>query len=404
MVSWKPTTEQEILEGISSGDLREHRGLDVKREIGDTNSPRRETARDLASFAIDGGAILIGVEEDKQAGIFTPRPIPLAGQAERIEQIAVTRVDPPLFVQVRDIPSSDGENLGYLFVEIPPSAQAPHMVDGEYWGRIDRTKGRLTDAQVVRLHSHRESVSDRIAAMLDEEIARDPVPVASAKEGHLYLVAWPISAHASAALPVLRDRDIQVLFTLINSAEPELSGNAREFAPGPGYASTFRVRAEGLAMTSLMDDASARALGETSDEGSMIDVEFREDGGIRVLMGRMTDTWSTQVICDGLAVAYSRRMVRWADRFGALFGYSGQWGFGIEATGLRDLSSSVFQNQGIMRRASVYDAERYRSITTASAQELVAQPWAVVERLIGKLLRALTTEYYYRAEVQAPEQ
>lgn len=290
MSGWEPSREQAILDAIATSDLREHRGLDVKREIGDTNSSRRETARDLASFAIDGGALLIGIEEDKQAGTFTPRPVPLSGQAERIEQIAVTRIDPPLFVQVRDIPSDAGANLGYLYVDIPPSPQAPHMVDGEYWGRIDRTKGRLTDAQVVRLHSQRQSVTNHLASMLNEEIGRDPVP--RAEEGHLYLVAWPISAPQSAALPTLRSRDVQVLFDLVNSAESELTGNAREFAPGPGYASTFRVRAEGLAMTSLTGETSARALGESSDEGNMIDIEFREDGGVRVLMGRMTDTWS----------------------------------------------------------------------------------------------------------------
>lgn len=77
----------------------------------------------------------------------------------------------------------------------------------------------------------------------------------------------------------------------------------------------------------------------------------------------------------------------------------------MEASRFKDLSSSVFEKQGIMRRASVYDADGYRSITTATTEELVAQPWVVVERLVGKLLRALKTEYYYhREELQAPEQ
>jgi hypothetical protein len=400
--SWAPTTEQQIVDAINTGDLRENRYLDVKREIGTTDGSRRETARDIASFAIDGGVLLIGIEE--QDGTFKPSPVLLAGEAERIEQIATNRVEPPVFLTVREIPSDSDPQTGYIWIEIPPSPLAPHMVGGVYWGRIDRTKGRLTDAQVVRLHSRRESLEERIQAILTAEMNRDPVPTDERKEGHLYLVGWPISARQDAALDVLQKRDHQAMYSLIQSGEAELSDRSREFSPAPSYASTLRRRAEGLALTTLGLESSGRLLEETGEEGTMVDIEFREDGGIRVLMGRMTDTWDgSQIICDGLAVAYARRLVRWATEYGDAFGYPGQWGLGLAASGLEDLSSSVFKSQMMVRRASIYDLDLYRAVTTATGQEMKAEPWAVAQRLVGKLLRGLGTETYYGADLRPPD-
>lgn len=403
MPAWRPTTEAEILDAITTGDLHEHHGLDVKREIGDSNSPRRETARDLASFAIDGGALLIGVDEDKQSKTFSPAPLALANEPERIEQIAATRVDPPLFVQVREIPCENKDGRGYLWVDIPPSPQAPHMVGGEYWGRIERTKGRLTDAQVVRLHSQRRPVHAQVMEYVDEEIHRDPTNALTATEGHLYLVAWPMSAQPEAALPVLRDREMMTIHRLINSAEAELSSALRPLAPSPTYATLFRARSEGLAMTSLAGEGSARSLGETKERG-MVDFEFREDGGIRVLVGRMTGTeGSTRSIYDGMALAYAHRVIRWAREYGSAFGYNGQWAFGLAAGGLKDLASSVFQRYSVLARPTFYDADWFRSSTVATSQELDAQPWEVAGRLVGKLLRGLTTDRFYQSNLNAPE-
>jgi len=398
---WEPTVEHQILDAIETGDLRENRYLDVKREIGTGDGSRRETARDIASFAIGGGALLIGIEEEE--GIFKPYPVLLAGEAERIEQIATNRVDPPVFLTVREIPTDSDPQNGYIWVEIPPSPLAPHMVDAVYWGRIDRTKGRLTDAQVVRLHSRRESLEERIQALLDEEIRRDPVPVDEREEGHLYLVAWPISARQDAGLTVLKQPDLQRMYALVQSGEAELSNNSRGFSPGPTSVTTQQLRAEGFALTTLGMETSGRLLEGTSKESSMVDIEFREDGGIRVLMGRMTDTWNEgPTICDGLAVAYARRLVRWAIEYGDAFGYSGQWGFGLAASGLKGLSSHVFREGMMIRRASIYDVDLYRSVTTATRQEMKAEPWTVAHRLVGKLLRGLGTETYYGVDLRHP--
>jgi predicted HTH transcriptional regulator len=136
---WIPKSENDLKLALSEGTLSETHYLDAKATTGAANSDRRETAKDLASFALDGGALIIGVSEDKAAQEFSLSPINLAGLSEKIEQIATSRIDPPLHIRVTELPSAEGEGIGYLFVEVPPSPLAPHMVDNVYYARGDKT-------------------------------------------------------------------------------------------------------------------------------------------------------------------------------------------------------------------------------------------------------------------------
>jgi predicted HTH transcriptional regulator len=138
-------TEAELQQGIEDGLSEESQYLEVKREVGDTDGERKNTARNLASFTIHGGALIIGVEEDKKNRRWNREPQPLAGLVERVELVAANRIDPPLFLRVSEIPSEANPDEGFLFIEVPPSSQAPHMVDGMYFGRRERTRKRLSD-------------------------------------------------------------------------------------------------------------------------------------------------------------------------------------------------------------------------------------------------------------------
>jgi hypothetical protein len=131
---WKPKTEDDIASLIASGDLDESHHLDAKREVGQSKAAHKETARDLASFAIDGGALIIGVGENDDHTFYCS-PIDVdSGIVERLEQIAANTVRPPLDIRVDVIRAEAGG--GYLFVTIPASPGAPHMADGRYYGRV----------------------------------------------------------------------------------------------------------------------------------------------------------------------------------------------------------------------------------------------------------------------------
>ena len=140
-------------------------------------------------------------------------------------------------------------------------------------------------------------------------------------------------------------------------------------------------------------------------EENLLDVELREDGGIRVVMGRMTAVWGSDplpVILDGLAVAYARRLVHWATGMGDAIDYRGSWVLGLAATRLRSFRSAVWR-QGMYAGGGnvTYDADEYREVTTSSYVEMTKEPWAVADRLVGRLLRGLGTQRIY-GEALAP--
>lgn len=73
---------------------------------GPRRSPRgtRRSAAPVASFAVDGGTLIIGIGEDKENRTFFRAPQRLKGLGEKVEQVARTLPDPPLAVVTTDIP------------------------------------------------------------------------------------------------------------------------------------------------------------------------------------------------------------------------------------------------------------------------------------------------------------
>jgi hypothetical protein len=102
---WQPRSVADVQAAIDDGTLAERHWLDVKESVGTSDGAKKELARDLASFANDGGGYIIGVAEDKSTGKLTLAPVELAGLPERIDQVARSRCDPPLYVVCHPLPS-----------------------------------------------------------------------------------------------------------------------------------------------------------------------------------------------------------------------------------------------------------------------------------------------------------
>ena len=94
---WNPRTEHELTDAAQNGLLNETHKLDLKRELESGDSADRGLAKDVASFSLDGGTILIGVDEATSPPSLTP--VVLNGLPERVEQIAAMRVDEPVLVE-----------------------------------------------------------------------------------------------------------------------------------------------------------------------------------------------------------------------------------------------------------------------------------------------------------------
>jgi hypothetical protein len=261
---WTPRNETALGDAIRQGLLEESHYLDLKREIPAGGSHNKELARDLASFAVDGGTVIIGIEEDKQARSLRLTPQPLLGLAERIEAVARLIPDPPLAVLCRPIPSDQDPSLGYLVAHIPPSSVAPHMVDHRYLGRGDKAKQYLSDPEVRRLHEkHRGTEADGLTRF-QHQFGRGPEPPGIREQAHLFLLAEPAAGRHPMLLdllhgPGLRDRLAEF------ACAPEIqqvlkAAGAASFAPRLSWSTDLALRSAGVMnLMLLIPGAAARA-------------------------------------------------------------------------------------------------------------------------------------------------
>lgn len=119
---WISQTEAEIIQAIDVCSLEETATSDAKREL----PTSKELAKDMAAMSMDGGPLLIGVAEDKQANSFQCTPIDLTGITEQVSQIIEHSIMEPPYVDLYPIPTSANPTRGYLVIAVHPSLHAPH--------------------------------------------------------------------------------------------------------------------------------------------------------------------------------------------------------------------------------------------------------------------------------------
>jgi hypothetical protein len=179
--------------------------VDFKRELTRGSGANKEHARDMAQFAIDGGVLVVGVDDNDKTRPPQLTPVDLDGLPERVDQIARSLVDEPLHVRIQVLEAAGQPGKGYLLVVVPPSPSAPHQVAGRYYGRGDTTKNVLSDAEVQRLHQLALRRQRDAEDLLDEEVRQDPWPPAPRGHAHLFGVAQPVSARPDLLQQVLKD-------------------------------------------------------------------------------------------------------------------------------------------------------------------------------------------------------
>lgn len=435
---WDPRTEADLQAAIDEGLIEESHYLDLKEKTPSRKGDNKETARDLASFAIDGGTLIIGIGEDKENRRFFLAPQPLKGQAEKIEQTARFNTDPPLSVITQEIPAEPGASggdadddtsadgaedqaaeqapaVGYLVVHVPASPVAPHMVDGRYYGRGDKTKHTLPDPEVVRLHERRRAADRDALDLLQAEIDEDPIPAEMRTQAHLFLVAQPLAGRDDMLLDLLSGPtwNLQLADFLLQANTPELGSVIGRFDISPSLLEAghgFR-RGRGAARATP-NIGEGRIFRPTSDYSPEDAVELRvhEDGGLRVFLSRFSDAArndpdAEQQILDPAAVSYTRRFLALVLAAAEHAGYVGNWALAFGATGLRGGRAVPNPRSGGFgfESRSRYDQDDYRAATAVTWAELNQKPGDITRRLVGALLRALDTEARYTAALTDPE-
>jgi hypothetical protein len=281
-------------------------------------------------------------------------------------------------------------------VHVPPSAQAPHMVDYVYYGRGDRANVRLGDEQVRAIIEGRRHRRTDVTAELRRMADDDPIAAEKRQLGHLYLLAQPETAAEEALVEFLARGDaVPVIRELLGSVVRDRGSATPEFSPDIPRLLDQIPRAEGLALTSYSAEEGPRR------ELTLLELVIREDGGVRLTCGRGTDTFPRPglpppdeppmaviaVLVLGLTHTVAALAGRLADAYAA---YQGQWRLGIRMDRLRGaVPLDLIQGHPLHRPGHPYTRDEYERVTSASTEELVNAPHAVAERLVAPLLRGL---------------
>jgi hypothetical protein len=81
----------DLVTASEAGVLRETQWVELKKDVPKGDAPNLELARDLASLSVDGGVLIVGVQ-DKTYDLVGAH---VEGLAERITKVAAGRVSPP---------------------------------------------------------------------------------------------------------------------------------------------------------------------------------------------------------------------------------------------------------------------------------------------------------------------
>jgi hypothetical protein len=402
---WLPDTEDRLREMLDQGLLGERHTVEFKEQLDPGKGANREHARDLAQFGPDGGVLIVGVSDDGQL-----TPIQLAGQRERIDLIARTIPDPPMHIRVPEIPAAGRPGWGYLLVIVPPSPDAPHMVDGRYYGRGDTAKHVLSDSEVQALHQQALRRQRDAEELLDAEIRRDPCPPELHDHAHLFGIAQPVNVSADLLQRVLKDREgwSRFIHGKIRGG-PAGQPLGDDLSPGgwsPDLPSLDDIsrRARGWALSAPGIQPGRKVvlpepgtLDLATVEKRLLDLEIGEDGSLRLFCGRASDRLgasytgadATESVFESLILGLTKRLVLIATTVADTTDYLGSWDFGIAVVGLSGLVSWRLVQRGDAWAATPFSEDDYRQTVRVTYERLVKDLDSVVEDLTGRLNRAL---------------
>ena len=361
--------------------------LDFKSALPAGKGQNKELARDLAQFAIDGGVLVIGVDDNDKAIAPKLTPVDLNGLKERVDQIARCIPDPPMHVRTDAISTPGDRTTGYLFVTVPSTAYEPRQVDGVYYGRGDTTRYRLPAAEVERCYQLGLRIQRDINALLDEAVQNDPWR--ARRHAHLFGVAQPVSPRSDLLLRALGTAPQAWTDFLHNRIRPQSPSRWVPDLPGAIDASR---RAWGWALNTL--EMPGRVVDDSDEyrETGLLDLEVREDGGLRLVCGGASRPMipaidPLEIVMDLVIVGLTKRLVIAAATVAETADFSGGWDLGITVIGLSGLRRH--RGGSFDWDAAPYSEDDYRQTTRATYEQLTQQPASVVEELTGRLHRGL---------------
>ncbi|MFI8977197.1 helix-turn-helix domain-containing protein [Nocardia asteroides] len=388
---WTPRTEADLQHAIEHGLLEETHYLDLKQTLDPGKGANKKLAADIAAFALDGGTIVIGVDEGDDGATPQLHPIDLTGLPERVESIARTAVHEPVQITSTRITADDSApGHGYLIVHVPQSPSAPHMADGRFYGRGDKTNRILPQEEVLRLHERR--LRDRSDIIAETQRFIDSLSPRGDRSSIMAILAEPVGATEELLVPLVdADEWQRVALELLQAATQPIQ---RKYAPTVAESSGFARRASGVALTTGMRNAPPWEGGDRAAE-----LTFHENGSLTLASERAVMTHRVpvqpprpdiEVVFELLILGNIDLITRLAALVADKYGFTGSWRFGLVVTGLAGAHSySLNEGYGFGPEGTPYSAATYERATTASLVDLVNNPRTVTQTLVAPLLRGL---------------
>ncbi len=396
-MTWPPSTASELKRMLADDLIDETHHVDFKLKVGDDKGSRKNLAANLASFATDGGWIVLGVDEKKgEAPQFVPEPTPLVDQRERIDSIAHMLIDPPLRVAVQELPDDEIDGHGYLLVRVPKSPHVLHAVGGRYHGRRDSTKAVLEDGDVQRLMRLRDGYQTSIETTLEVELSH--CPSVNADEYWQMLVrVEPRSPHPWPLREFLTDGNQSHLQREAAEAVKAASRaiqNVRT-APVTELLPTFWVRRpRGVAAVSPGIGRTRQI--ETRDRARYLELTVADDGTVQVWYAERhvhEDERYAGGVGDSEIVGITASAIALAGRLGTVMGFDGQWQAGVRVDGSYGLSPRSASGGMVRMTNDPYpDVRPYLASTHFETEQAQQDPAGLTNELVLPYLRTVRTE------------
>jgi hypothetical protein len=343
---WIPKTREELEANLPS--TSETPVLEFKEQL-PAQGKSHDIAVDVAAMSTDGGVIIYGVREDKALQTFSPAPIALQGQKERVGQVVQTRLGGSVSLSITELSLGDG--TGYLVVAVPPSPFAPHQVqvkgDYRFYGRGTDGNVILSQGDVDRLYQRREVFRESAERALEEWMDE-----AELESGHfvLHLLVQPLGVGGAQRRSVMTSLNLNGFGPLIESANafPEyaLSQGTRIADMGRGEAK----ETPGGALLSLETPAM--------DFSMISKLEILDDCTVRYALSGLQAYRSTPedpIICDAMVMQVTAEVLRLAEHLFSLVGFIGQVNLATALSGAANARSADWEG-----KASPIGKDKYR--------------------------------------------
>jgi hypothetical protein len=387
---WRPKTEADIKVGIESGTTVETSSFDAKRELPGAGK-NKDLAKDICAMTVNGGTLLYGLGGDNPTRPNELCPFPTAGVRERIDSVIHSGIEEPPAFEVYEIDSEDQPGKGYVYVVVPASPRAPHMLkidgDGRFWSRGDTGNRILGEGEIARLYERRTQIDVQTSTALDEATTRYPFEFEPASCGVSVARIRPVAAGRDLLRVAAGDSAVdELLMRDMTEAARARDPYPDQGTAGLGEAFSVRATEADLWVATRQTDLSSeyQAYAEFSARGAIAywhsPLVNTTRGGVRLLMERSL----TRAVYQPLAVAawlYERA------------GFYGSTDVGVAALGIGGIGGGSMVN-AFGREERVYAAAEYRRWERVSGEELRDGLDGVVRRLLRPLYEVISVRNY----------